>query len=511
MEDLITQLLSHLKGIWKYRWFGFAAIWVVAIAGWLIVYTLPDSYESSARIYVDTQSVLEPLMAGIATTPNLEQQVSIMSRTLISRPNVERVMRMIDLDIQAKTVKDREYLINDLMSEIRIDSVGRDNLFTISYRNKNPKVAKDVVQSLLTIFVEGGLGDKKQDTSSAIRFIDQQIKEYQDKLVAAETALKEFKQKNVGMMPGEGGDYATQLTSATENLNQAKLELREAQQSRAVIKQQIGSDETSPIIDSADNDSNPEIDAHIQELNKNLDTLRLNYTEQHPDIVSTKRLIAALEKRKKEEAKLNKHSNDPGRNFSPMLQQLKVALAEADARVAGVSARVEEYAARYNRLKAMSKAVPEVEAQLAQLNRDYQVNKENYEKLVERREAAKMSGDMDAATELVSFRIIDPPTTPHQPTGPNRPRLFSLVLLGSIASGIGIAFAISQIRPTFHSLHSLRQKTGRPVLGSVGMIWTTEETIKQKKEIYVISVSLLFLLALYGLLMVKAVHISGLN
>lgn len=491
--------------MWKYRWYAVVAIWFVAIAGWLMAYTLPDNYESSARIYVDTQSVLQPLMAGLATAPNLEQQVSIMSRTLISRPNVERVMRMVDLDIKAKTTKDRENLINALTSEIKIASTGRDNLFTISYRNENPKIAKDVVQSLLTIFVEGT--DKKQDTTSALRFIDDQIKDYQEKLVTAEAALKDFKQKNMGLMPGQGGDYVSQLATAVNDLNQAKLELRESEQSRAAIKQQInGDDPSSTVEDASSTVSNPEIDSRIQDLNKNLDALRLNYTEQHPDVISTKRLIAKLEERKKEEAKLNKHSADPGKNYSPMLQQLNVALAEAEARTAGMKARVEEYSSRYNHLKSMSNAVPEVEAALSQLNRDYEVNKSNYEKLLERRESAKMSGDLDTTSQLVTFRIIDPPTTPQLPTGPNLARLFSLVLLGAIASGIGIAFVVSQIFPTFHSQSSLREITGRPVLGTVAMIWTDQEIFKQKREIYALSLSLLFLLALYGILMAKAIQ-----
>ncbi len=507
MEQTIAELLSQLKGVWKYRWYGIGAIWLVAIVGWLAVYTLPDTYESSARIYVDTQNVLQPLMAGLATSPNLEQQVSVMSRTLISRPNLERVMRMVDLDIKAKTQKDRERVVTDLTNEIKIASAGRDNLFTISFRNEDPKIAKDVVQSLLTIFVEGSLANKTQDTTSALRFIDDQIKEYQEKLVNAEAALKDFKQKNMGLMPGQGGDYLTQLAAADKDLNQAKLELREAEQSRAAIKQQISGDEPASTTQDAVNDaSNPEIDARIQDLNKNLDTLRLNYTEQHPDVISTKRLIAKLEERKKEEAKLNKHSADPGKNYSPMLQQLSVALAEADARAAAMKARVEEYATRYYRLKAMSNAVPEVEAALSQLNRDYEVNKSNYEKLLERRETARMSGDMDTTNELVTFRIIDPPTTPQIPTGPNLGRLFSLVLLGAIASGISIAFVISQIRPTFHSQSSLREITGRPVLGTVAMIWTNQEIIKQKREIYALSISFIFLLALYGILMAKAMQ-----
>lgn len=504
MEELITQLLTYVKGIWQYRWYAAVAAWVVAIAGWIVVYKLPDDYQASARIYVDTQSILKPLMSGMTTAPNVEQQVTIMSRTLISRPNVERVMRMVDLDIKAKTVKDHDEFINELMSQIKIGTTGRDNLFTISYSNDNPKLAKDVVQSLLTIFVEGSLGDKKQDSASALRFIDEQIKAYEEKLVVAENALTTFKQKNFGLMPRQGGDYVTKLSDAADSLNQAKLELREAEQARDAIKKQFSDDEPVPSVEQAQSSVvNPEIDARIQTLNKNLDALRLNFTDQHPDILSTKRLIAQLEERKKEEAKLHKQSADPGKNYSPMLQQLNIALTEAEARVASMRARVAEYSSRFDRMKSLSNAVPEVEADLSQLNRDYHVNKSNYEKLLERRETAKMSGEMSSTTELMTFRIIDPPTVPHIPAGPNRPRLFSLVFLGALVAGIGVAFMMSQIRPTFHSQGSLRDVTGRPILGTVAMIWTDQEKIKRKRRLYVFGLSLLSLLGLYGALMVK--------
>lgn len=157
MEELTSQLLVYLKGVWKYRWIALTAAWIVAMAGWAIVYKLPDDYQASARIYVDTQNVLKPLMAGMTVSPDLQQQVSIMSRTLISRPNVERVVRMVDLDIKVNDVKDQEKLVKDLMDKIKLGAAGRDNLFTIHYNNQNPKLAKDVVQSLLTILSKGGL------------------------------------------------------------------------------------------------------------------------------------------------------------------------------------------------------------------------------------------------------------------------------------------------------------------------------------------------------------------
>ncbi|MFA5242711.1 MAG: XrtA system polysaccharide chain length determinant [Sulfuricella sp.] len=501
MEELITQLLTYLKGAWKYRWYAVVTAWVVAIAGWVIIYKLPDDYQASARIYVDTQSILKPLMSGMTAPPNVEQQVTMMSRTLISRPNVERVMRMVDLDIKAKTVKDHDEFVNELMSQIKIGTTGRDNLFTISYSNDNPKLAKDVVQSLLTIFVEGSLGGNKQESASAIRFIDEQIKSYEEKLAAAEAALMTFKQKNVGLMPGQGSDYLSKLTSAAESLNQAKLELREAEQARDAVKNQISDDEPVQMVEQSP--VNPEIDARIQTLNKNLDALRLNFTDQHPDIVSTKRLITQLEERKKQEAKLQKHSADPGVNYSPMLQQLKIAQMEAESRVASMRARVAEYSSRYAHLKSLSNAVPEVEADLTRLNRDYQVNKSNYESLLQRRESAKMSGEMSSTTELISFKIIDPPTVPAIPAGPDRLRLSSLVFLAALLAGVGIAFLMSQIRPAFHTQISLREVAGRPILGTVAMIWTDQEKLKRKRRLYAFGLSLLSLLGLYSALMIK--------
>ena len=255
MEELTTQLLVYLKGVWKYRWIAVGFAWIIAITGWVIVYKLPDDYQASARIYVDTQNVLKPLMAGMTISPDLQQQVSIMSRTLISRPNVERVVRMVDLDIKVKDVKEQEKLVKELMGKIQLGTTGRDNLFTIHYNNQNPKLAKDVVQSLLTIFVEGGLGDKKQDSSSAIRFIDEQIQSYEEKLITGESNLKAFKQKNIGIMPQQGSDYYSQLSRAEEDLNKTRLDLREAEQARDAIKRQITGDEPVLLVDQDESSS----------------------------------------------------------------------------------------------------------------------------------------------------------------------------------------------------------------------------------------------------------------
>jgi len=498
MAEMMALLLSFLKAIGKYRWYAVAITWLVAIVGWTVVSRLPNDYQASARVYVDTQSILKPLMASMTTLPNTEQQVMFMRRTLISRPNVERVLRMVDLDIKAKTPREHEKLVDELMSQIRIGGTERDDIYTLSYSNPDPKLGKDVVQSLLTIFVEGSFGGKKQESEKAIQFIDDQIKMYESKLAIGENALKEFKIRHMGLLPRQGGDYASSYGDLSEKISQARLELLEAEQARNAIKRQIAGEDMAPVSDTTERAIvNPELDGRIATVEKNLDQLRMQFTEEHPDIVAAKRLIAQLEERKKQEAKKIR-AVDPGANYSPMLQQMTVQLSVEEARIASLQARVGEYNSRLAQMRSLSTQAPEVEAQLAQLNRDYAVNKENYEKLVQRREAAKLSGDLSTATDMMTFRVVDPPAVPSTPAGPNRPRLYSLVFLGSLVAGLGTALLLSQIRPTFLSQTSLRETTGLPILGSIGMNWTDQQKVRRRRRLYAFTAAVASLFTAYG-------------
>ena len=495
MAELTAVILTFLKAIGKYRWYAVVISWVIAVIGWGVVYKLPNDYQASARVYVDTQSILKPLMAGMTTLPNLDQQVIFMRRTLISRPNVERVIRMVDLDVKATTASSHEKLVDDLIDKIKIIGTERDDIYTITYNNPNPKLGKDVVQSLLTIFVEGSFGSKKQDSEKAIRFIDDQITSYETKLASAENAMKDFKLKNMGLLPRTGSDFTSKLSDLSDQLSQAKLELLEADQARNAIKRQIGGSGAPGSVPAL---ADPDMEARIQALSKQLDALRMQYTEQHPDILATRRLLAQLETHKQEMAKNARAPSDPGASYSPMLQQLNVALSAAEARSASMRARVDELSSRVVRLRAQTVEAPEVEAQLTQLNRDYQVNHDNYQKLVERRESAKLSGELSSATDMLTFRVIDPPTVPLAPAGPNRPRLFSLVFAGALAAGLAVALLLSQVRPTFISQAALRDVTQVPILGSISMNWTTEQKVKRRRRQYAMTASLFALFSAYG-------------
>ena len=510
MHDLVHQALTVLRGMWLWRWTGLAVAWLVGIGAALVILSMPNQYEASARIWVDTQSVLKPLMSGLAVQPNVDQQISILSRTLINRPNMEKLVRMADLDHSVKSKQEQDRLIDSLMNTLQIKSLGRDNLFTLAFRDPVPSKAQRVVQSLASIFVESSLGSKRRDTDSAKQFIEEQIKIYEGKLTEAENRLKEFKLRNLSLKTGDGRDAFSRIGELEQAMNQARLELREAENSREALKRQLSGE--APMLPGEGAASSPteprvpEIDGRLDALKKNLDALLQRYTDQHPDVLGTKRIIADLEDQRRKElaarkaAEAAKPVTGPLATSAtnPVYQKIKIALAEAEANVASLQARVAEYDGRYARFKSSLRIMPEIEAEFAQLNRDYDVHKKNYETLVSRRESATISGQMEASSAMAEFRLIDPPRVSPQPVAPNRPLLFVLALVGALAAGAAVSFLADQIRPAFADAKTLRDVTGLPIVGTVSLIVSEPLKRRERRGVVGFVTALGALLGAYG-------------
>jgi polysaccharide chain length determinant protein (PEP-CTERM system associated) len=494
MEELFAQISAIATGMWRFRWLAMLVAWLVGIAAAAAVFLIPNQYEATARIYVDTQSILKPLMSGLAVQPNVDQQVVMLSRTLISRPNVEKLIRMADLDLTSESKEDQERLIARLMTALEIKSVGRDNLYTLAYRDHDAPKAQRVIQSLVSIFVESSLGSARKDTDRAKVFIDEQIKAYQTKLEEAETRLKEFRLRNINMQANDGKDSATRMSELSEQLNRAKLELREAEQARDAARAQLqdgtglGINAALPNLlpeASASAVATPEIDARIEAQKKNLDGLLQRFTEQHPDIIATRRLIHDLEAQKKKEAdELRKTAvaapPASGKNSNLAYQEMNKVLATSEVQVAALKARVAEYSARYNQARESIRSAPQLEAEASRLNRDYAINKKNYEDLVGRRESASISGQLEGAAGVADFRLIDPPRVSPKPVSPNRLLLLPIAMLLALAAGGFTAFAASQLRPVFHSAKDLRAKFSLPLLGMVSLV-SSESDLRREK------------------------------
>ena len=507
MDELLGQIATTVRSMWPYRRLAMLVTWVVAAVGVGVVLLMPDHYQASARVFVDTQSILRPLMTGIAVQPNIEQQVAMLSRTLLSRPTVERLVRQADLDLGVSSKASKDALVDDVTKSISIQTTGRDNLYTLSYRAKSPAVAQRVVQSLLTIFVESSLGATRQDSDSARRFLEEQIKSYEAKLTDAESRLKEFKLRNIEMQSKTGLDSAGRAAELGNTLSEARLELREAESARAAAKSQLESLRSQqirePFSGTAANIQTPAIDGRLDVQRRMLDTLLQRYTDVHPDVVNTRRLIGELEAQKRREVEELQRKNEaaptvPAAETNPAVLELSRIYSESEVQVASLRARVAEYESRANRIQEQLKVAPQLEAELAQLNRDYQIHQKNYADLVGRRESALMSGQLESTSNVADFRVIDPPRVAPKPVAPNRVLLLPLSLLAAIGAGLGVAFLMSQVRPVFFDGAALRQLTQLPLLGVVELISSDELRKRESRSFKRFVAILLALIILYA-------------
>jgi polysaccharide chain length determinant protein (PEP-CTERM system associated) len=495
MDDLIRQTLNILRGTWRWRWLGIGAAWVFGVAGILVLGLIKDKYEATARIQVNTESVLKPLLKDLTVDLNLDQQVAMLSRTLITRPNVEKLVRMANLDSDGEGGEGR---ISDIISRLQLTTAGRDpreNLFILSYRDIDAPRAKRVVEALGQIFLESNRTQNRQDSAEAKAFIESEIKSYEKRLEEAENRLKEFKVRHLGQSE-VGGDYFRSMTEINTRLGEARLQLREAENSRDALRRQIAGEE--PALGGPA----PEIDSRIDALRRNLDGLLQKFTDQHPDVVGAKRVLAELQEQKRKQvaarAKGGAGSEMTSDNANPVYQELKVALARADANVASLRTRVSEYDARYRQLTESAKMVPEMQAEFAKLNRDYEVNKKNYETLLARRESADISGKLQDTSAAADFRLVDPPRVSDKPVGPNRLMLLPLVLLGALGAGIAVCFVADRVWPVCFDGRSLRELTGLPVVGTVSFRENQEIARASQRRMVAFVSALGGLIALYG-------------
>jgi len=382
------------------------------------------------------------------------------------------------------------------MKSLRIAGTGRDNLYLLSYRDTDADRAKRAIQSLVSIFVESGLGATRSDAASAKAFISEQIKSYLAKLEEAEARLKDFRLRNVDLQFGDGRDSASRLGELSSQLEKARLELREAENARDAAKAALTGEQKqtanlanqSLMQESALSVATPEIDARLDAQRRHLDNLLQRFTDQHPEVLSARRLVQDLEEQKRKEVQALRKSAMAappglvGGGGSLAAQELNRMLAMSEVQVAALRARVGEYTARYNQARASLKTAPQLEAEAAQLNRDYAIHKKNYEDLVARRESAAMSGDLDVASGMADFRLIDPPRVSPRPVSPNRVLLLPLVLLAALAAGVFAAFAVSQVRPVFFHPSEMSAKFDLPILGMVSAVMGDVDTKRRRSD-----------------------------
>ncbi len=462
--DYRALLLPHLAALKRYRWQALAVAWLVCLLGWLLLAAMPDRYVSKARLYVDTETILGPLMKGLAVAPDFDRQVEMMRRTLLSVPNLEELIRMTDLDHTVHSDVERLSLVEELAREIAIETEGA-SLFAISYTHQNPRVAQRVVDSILQIFVEQNLGHSQKDVEEARAFIDRQIEDYEAKLRHAEVEVAKFRKDHADELGGVDRNQRA-LEQREAELRRINTEIESAIWRRDQLRAQLDQLPTtvtasSPAVAGASGATAFRIQTLAQELQSKL----LVYTEKHPEVIALRAMIDQAQ----QQLAIESSQAVPGsaRVANPQYAALAEQLQLVEGAIQDLRRRLALTENEIGSLSSTVASAPEVEADLTRLTRDYNVLLAQYEQLIQRRESAQIARELDGGLSRIEYRIIDPPVVPLQPIGPPRGLFLAVILVVGFGSGLAFAVGRQLTSGSFLTVDQLKAAFDLPVLGGV--------------------------------------------
>jgi polysaccharide chain length determinant protein (PEP-CTERM system associated) len=499
------KLWDEVTSTWRYRWLALAVATGLAVAGWAIIFMLPDRYGAEASVLVDTRTMLKPALEGLALQQDVGVELTYVRESLLTDPHLLEIAKQVGL--LSAGYENNPFRLDrtlaDLRKHIQLTIESADDrpdsggtTYGIFYQDTNRSRTLQVVSILLQTLIDETLGGKKQGSENAQQFLESQVKDYEKRLRTAEDRLADFKSRNFALMPSEQGGYFAQLQKETDAVEDTKTKLLIAENRRAELEKQLHSDavasSSAPIaVSGASGGVAVDTLSRIAQTRAHLDDLLQRFTENHPDVIETRKNLADLEARRAAEVESLKSGDATavaasGASANPVYQSIQLALNKADVDIADLRTQLAEHEEKAKQLRQLLHTAPQIEAEYAQLNRDYDVNKAQYTALLSSYEKARLGERADSAGS-VKFEVVQPPTVSTAPVWPRRNVWLAGVLLLSLAAGVALANRLGRWRPMVGSPGALATLTGVPVLVVVGSAFPSRTRRVWRRELWKIS------------------------
>lgn len=506
MNPIVNQVWDEVASAWRYRWIAVATAIVIAAAGWMLVFSLPDRYEASASVFVDTRTSLKPVLQGLTVEQDVDAELNFVRQSLLAGPELLRVAReggvlpdWADSHVQEQMVADMSRRI-----DISVNSAsGREEdrktagtIYKISYQDRNRARSLRMVAILLDALVKQTLGGKREGSQSAQQFLETQIRDYEKRLRSAEDRLAAFKSRHIGLMPTEQGGYFAQLQKESEAAATVRTKLAEAQSRRTTLTRQLHGDvavAASATQRGSGGGSAGDTLSRIEEAQVKLDDLLLRFTDKHPDVMSARQTLDDLNRKRAAEIEALRHG-DPAiaassrASANPVYQSVQLALNQVDVDIGDLTTELRQHESKVAELRRMLDTAPQVEAEFAQLSRDYDSNKAQYSALLASLQKARL-GERADDVGSIRFEVVQPPTASFRPVWPQRPLFLAMVLACALAAGGALAYGLSVLHPVVSSESGLTQSTGVRVLGTVSSAFPERRRQEVRRDVLRLSVA----------------------
>jgi len=527
VNPYFDKLLDEAQGTWRYRWLALGIASALSLSGWLLIFMLPDRYEARASVLVDTRTALRPALEGLATQQDVGVQLSYVRESLLTNPRLLGIARTVGL-LPAATadVVREDRAVAYLLKHVQLTQESADDhpqmgssggtIYGIRYQDTDRARAFNVVNILLQTLIDETLGGKKKGSENAQQFLESQVKEYEKQLRSSEDRLADFKSHHFGLMPSERGGYFEQLQKETTAIDDTRTKLLVAENRQATLQKQLHGDAavaaTAAAVPTANSAGAGGMDtvSRLAQTRAHLDELLLKFTDKHPDVIETRKTLAELENRRAKEIESLKNGDasaaaSSGASANPVYQSIQLELNRTDVEIADLRTQLGEHEVKERQLRQLLNTAPQVEAEYAQLTRDYDVNKAQYTALLSSFEKARLGERADSAGS-VKFEIVEPPIVSNRPVWPKRYLFLAGALLMSLAAGVAIANRVDRFQPLVGSESGLAGYTRVPVLAAVGTAFPARARAAMRREILKIAAAAACLLLAFAAAVVLNHH-----
>lgn len=479
MSSIYDELRAAAFTVWRRKWLALAIAWGVCTLGWILVALVPNSYESRSRILVQLEDPLAQ-QVGIGVQDR-RREIDRVRQTLTGALNLEKVVRSTRLGDDVNTGREMENAVLGLSNNIEVTSE-QDNLFIITGQSgdsslsdsENALLAQDIVQKMIDIFREENLAGGRGELTETLAFMDQQLEDRSKELENAEQRRLAFESQNPDFALG-GGVVVQRLEAARSQLRAVEADLAAAQSALGAINAQINSTPRRIVGGGADNS----IAGSVARAKADLAAMRARgLTDNHPDVIAQRNQIAGMEAQARAAG-----GGGPQGQLNPAYSTLESLRADRQASVLALQTRKAGLQSEVADLSSKQFNNPQLAAEAQRIGRDYDVLKDQYDKLLRDREELRLRGQVESERSAVKFQVIDPPTTPVSPAAPNRPLLLIGVLIVGIGAGVAAAFVMGQLRSTFATETQLEKSLGLPVLGAITHTWTESSRALRAKRL----------------------------
>ncbi|WP_457671325.1 XrtA system polysaccharide chain length determinant [Thiolapillus sp.] len=472
---------------------------IIALVMLAVGVYLPKRFESSTTILIGEKNIIEPLMEGRAVQTDVRSFGRNAREILSSRRVIEDVIQHGEWDLSKLSPVQLEMLMERIVDQTRVQNVGA-NLLKISYSDTDPQRAFKVTQRLAELFIRESTQTKQNESREAFEFIDDQVKQYHQKLLDAERNLKEFRGGNADARPGSQGDVDSMISRLRQQIGQTRLQLSEEREKEKSLLRQLSGE----AVFSMHVGKEEQIRDRILELQNQKENLLLNFYETHPDVMRLTHQIEELERALQEEISLRKQAASNGEaeeslvQRSPLYQELRRQLAVTRTQIATLQTRLRLTEESLAEEMERSVRVANSEAQLAELTRDYEVNRNIYQDLLQRRESARVSMDMDMKGQSLAFIIKEPAALPIKPKGLGLRHIAAAGILLGVLIPIGYVALLMQFDPRVRLALAIRRDLGLRVLASIPPLYTPTQRIMNRMVTAILVVLVLAVFVTYG-------------